>query len=126
MLHDPESHKENGFSPAQVVFGRDLWSCVPAHRIPYDVKWTQIMNDIERKSKTIKENPKKYHDKGAQNLPPLKLGDNVLLQDPVTREWDRIGVIVSIRKHQDYDVKLSSGRLLWRNRKFLHKISDND
>ena len=84
------------------------------------------MNDIERKSKTIKENQKKYYDKGAQNLPPLKLGDNVLLQDPVTREWDRTGVIVSIGKHRDYDVKLSSGRLLRRKRKFLHKISDND
>ena len=30
--------KENGFSPAQVVFGRALRSCVPAHRISYDVK----------------------------------------------------------------------------------------
>ena len=84
------------------------------------------MNDIERKSKTIKENQKKYYDKGARNLPPLKLADNVLLQDPVTREWDRTDVIVSIGKYRDYDVKLSSGRLLWRNRKFLHKISNND
>ena len=78
------------------------------------------------KSKTIKENQKKYYDKGARNLPPQKLREKVLLQDPATREWDRTGVIVSIEEHRDYDVKLSSGRLLWRNRKFLHKISDND
>ena len=59
-----------------------------------------------------------YND-SAHTLAPLKVGSNVRLQDPVSKRWDKVGVIVGIGYKRDYHVKLPSGRVLWRNRRFL-------
>ena len=34
-------------------------------------------------------------------------------------QWTGRGIIVGIGRHRDYNVKLPSGRILWRNRRYL-------
>ncbi|KAK8372610.1 hypothetical protein O3P69_012041 [Scylla paramamosain] len=41
------------------------------------------------------------------------------LQDPVTKRWDKVGVVMGIGKSRDYLVKTTAGRVLWRNRRFI-------
>merc|ERR1711942_419546 len=63
---------------------------------------------------------------GAQDLPDLKVGDTVLIQnqrgvDP--KRWCKSGKIVEKLDFNQYLVKVDgSGRLTRRNRRFLRKI----
>ena len=52
-------------------------------------------------------------------LTPLKVGTDVRLQDPVSKRWDKVGIVVGVGHKRDYHIKLPSGRVLWRNRRFL-------
>ena len=52
-------------------------------------------------------------------LSTLSIGTHVDIQDPRTKRWTKRGVIVAIGSHRDYFVKLPSGRVYWRNRRFL-------
>ncbi|KAK8372393.1 hypothetical protein O3P69_009701 [Scylla paramamosain] len=45
------------------------------------------------------------------------------LQDPVTKRWDKVGVVMGIGKSRDYLVKTTAGRVLWRNRRFIRVVS---
>ena len=55
----------------------------------------------------------------SRSLQPLHIGAEVRVQHPTTKKWDRVGVIIGIGQHRDYHVKLPSGRVYWRNRRFL-------
>ncbi|KAK8400953.1 hypothetical protein O3P69_002618 [Scylla paramamosain] len=41
------------------------------------------------------------------------------VQDPTTKRWDKVGTVMGIGKSRDYLVKMPSGRIWWRNRRFL-------
>ena len=64
------------------------------------------------------------YNQSAKSLRPLKLGTSVRVQNPITGRWDRVGVVVGIDQHRDYHVKLPSGRVCWRNRRYLRPASD--
>ena len=57
----------------------------------------------------------------AKALPPLEIGARVAVQDTQTRLWNCYGVVVQIGRHRKYFVRLQSGRVLVRNRRFLRR-----
>ncbi|KAF0302300.1 hypothetical protein FJT64_025599 [Amphibalanus amphitrite] len=59
------------------------------------------------------------YNKSTRRLSPLKIGSRVDLQDPATGRWNRIGVIVGVGQRRTYLVKTASGKVLWRNRRYL-------
>ncbi|KAF0304755.1 uncharacterized protein FJT64_023502 [Amphibalanus amphitrite] len=63
--------------------------------------------------------PTVCYNKSTRRLPALKIGSRVDLQDPTTGRWNRIGVIVGVGQRRTYLVKTASGRVLWRNRRYL-------
>ena len=50
------------------------------------------------------------------------IADEVRVQDPLSKRWDRIGVVVGIGRHRDYHIKMPNGRVYWRNRRFLRLL----
>ena len=64
---------------------------------------------------------------GTRELPPLSVGDSVLVQNQTGNhpsKWDIIGVLVEVKEFDQYVLKIDgSGRLTLRNRKFLRKIT---
>ena len=55
-----------------------------------------------------------------RNLPPLNIGDNVLLQNVLTKQWDDYGVITTIQDSgMSYSVERECGSTIIRNRRFL-------
>jgi hypothetical protein len=62
---------------------------------------------------------KQRYDARAHQLPSFSVGAKVRIQDHVSKRWDKTGIVISIGKHRDYRVKLPSGRVYWRNRRFL-------
>jgi hypothetical protein len=45
-----------------------------------------------------------------------------LIQHHVTKRWNKTGEIIKAGKNRDYHLKLRSGRVDWRNRRFVRRL----
>ena len=54
-------------------------------------------------------------------MKPFVIGTRVRIQDQTSKLWNKVGEVVGIGRHRDYHVKLPSGRIYWRNRRFLRQ-----
>ena len=126
-----------------MLYGRKLRDFLPD--VPDKYRWPS--SDLIRKEwsdianwreKALAKRCAKVHDKLSEHtrdLPPLSIGDAVLVQNQLgnsPRRWDRRGVIVEVLPHRQYKVMMDgSRRISLRNRKFLRKFqrvetSDNN
>ncbi|KAK3869771.1 hypothetical protein Pcinc_024945 [Petrolisthes cinctipes] len=119
LLELRNTPKADGRSPAQILFGHPMRSCIPAHHRSFSPQWQLAADDCDAKADHLREQAKIRHDSSARSLPLLHLGGYVDVQDHANGRWDRVGVIVGIGQRRDYLVKIGSGRILWRNRRFL-------
>ena len=121
-------------SPAEIVFGRpirDAFSFVsrcpkynnpaihPTWRRTWQLKEEAMKCRFTRNCEKLNEHSRK--------LPPLLVGDYVFVQNqngPHPTKWDKSGIVVDIKSHDQYVVKISgSSRLTVRNRRFLRKFT---
>ena len=63
--------------------------------------------------------------RGITDLLNLNPGAHVVVQDPVTKKWTKHGRIVERMKNNDFLIKLVSGSVLRRNRRFVRVRSPN-
>ena len=120
---------ETGFSPAEVLFGRqirDFTPVLPGLYKPRD-EWRQTM---EMRERLLSRRHVKDHERWTEHtrsLPPLKVGDHVFIQNQVgnhPKKWDKSGLIVEVKQHHQYVVKTDgSGIPTLRNRQFLRKFT---
>ena len=118
-LNTPKAH---GLSPAEILYGTPIRSMIPAKIKCYSDAWKEKIKKLDQAVATLKKNEKEYYDKSTKSLKPLHIGQEVLIQNHVTKRWDRQGLIVGIGRNRDYHIKLPSGRVYWRNRRFLKPI----
>lgn len=112
---------ESGLSPAQIVFGHQLCSIIPAHRSSYASQWKEAI--AARESKAAADGAVQFrYVARTRPLPPLSIGASVRVQDPDTKLSDRVGVIVAIGRYRTYHIKFASGAFLRRNRRFLRLL----
>lgn len=111
-----------GRSPAQVLYGRPLRSCVPASPESFSAEWQARTEDCDRRAATHKEEAHQHYDKHARPLPKLCVGQHVRIQDPTSHRWDKVGVVMGLGRSRDYELRLPSGRVWWRNRRHLRPI----
>ena len=109
--------KQHGLSPVEVLYGFPIRSIVPATLKSLSKTWKEQLENLDKS--TSKERKEEYYNHHAEPLKSLRIGDKVRIQDPATKKWDRCGDIVGIGKNRDYHVCLPSGRVLWRNRRFV-------
>jgi len=109
---------ESGLSPAEIVFGHPLRSVVPAHHSTYALQWRNAMDQRDKQA-AADELIKARYDETSRSLSALPIGTRVRMQNDRSKLWDRVGVIVSIGQHRSYRIKLESGSVLWRNRRFI-------
>ena len=121
MLEFRNTPRENGKSPAEMVFGHPLRSIIPAHRTAYAAHWQSAMEGRNRQT-AIDAEVKFRYDEHARPLAPLSLGAHVRVRDPTSKLWDKVGVVVSIGRYRSYRIKFASGSVLWRNRRFLRPM----
>ena len=107
---------ESGLSPAQRLFGKPLSSFVLAHRSGFAEEWHLKADQRDRTPRPASSESPTRSTTGHSRL---QMGTHVDIQDPRTKMWSTHGVIVAIGNHRDYYVKLPSGRVYWRNRRFL-------
>ena len=109
-------------SPAQKLFGRPLPSFVMAHHSSFAPEWQTAADDADAVSHRLDTQRREAYDQHAKSLRHLPLGTRVVVQDPRTKLWSTTGTVVAIGAHRDYYVKLPSGRVFWRNRRFLRPL----
>ena len=121
LLEWRNTPRRDGCSPAQVVFGRPLASFLFANHRTFAAEHQATADETDKITDGMRSTAKSYYDSDSRPLSPLRIGTHVSIQDPVTKLWSAIGVVVAVGKRRDYFVKLPSGRVYWRNRRFLRK-----
>ena len=106
----------DGFSPAQMFFGRRLRGLLPvspATTLTFDQQTAMQ----QRQQHAARE--KQRFDSRAKPLQPFNIGDNVRLQDPKTKRWTGKGKVVAVHENgRSYSVDFD-GRITSRNRQLL-------
>ncbi|XP_046571617.1 uncharacterized protein K02A2.6-like [Haliotis rubra] len=106
-----------GYSPAQLLMGRNLRTTLPVHPSQLEPHLPSSQ-EVDSSFKQSKQRQKSDYDSRhrSRNLPPVKEGDKVLVDDPeATREAE---VYKKANTPRSYYVK-SGDNLLRRNRKHL-------
>lgn len=122
LLELRNTPRPDGRSPSQILFGHPLRSCLPAHRRSFAPEWQKLAEDCDKKHSILQQTATKCYDAHARPLPPLKVGTQVRVQNHVTKRWDMIAEIVGVGHRRDYTIKTPSGRVYWRNRRFLRPV----
>ncbi|XP_068220014.1 uncharacterized protein [Palaemon carinicauda] len=122
LLELRNTPKFTGRSPAQILYGRPLRTCVLAHPQSFSEEWQAKSEDCDRRAAARAEQVKLQYDQHARPLPKLEIGQTVRIQDPTSNRWEKFGVIMGFGKSRDYEVRLPSGRVWWRNRRFLRPV----
>ena len=112
----------SGRSPAQIVFGHSLRSTVPAHHTSFATEWSTASDQLDQRAADLRDTAISTYNRSSKPFGPLQLGTTVRVQDPQTKLWDNIATVISIGQHRTYRVRLASGRVLWRNRRFLRVV----
>jgi hypothetical protein len=110
-----------GRSPAQIVFNRPMRDCLPAHRRSFAAEWQKDADVLEKRARRAKELRTEHFNRRAHPLPPLQVGNAVLIQNPISKCWSTPGVITEVGPNRDYLVKTAAGRVFQRNRRFLRR-----
>ena len=120
--------RDIGVSPSNILFGRNLKDHLPASveqlKVRKEWRFTREMREQALAARFIQV--EKALSGGARNLPDLKVGDMVLIQNQNgnnPRRWNKSGKVVERLEFNQYVVKVDGGgRLTRRNRRFLKKI----
>ena len=122
LLELRNSPNHTGRSPAQILYGHPLRSCVPAHPQSFKAEWQAKTEDCDRRAAAHDTAAQRNYDQHARPLPKLSVGQRVRIQDTTSHRWDKVGVVMGIGRSRDYSVRLPSGRVWWRNRRFLRPV----
>ncbi|KAG0722364.1 Transposon Ty3-I Gag-Pol polyprotein [Chionoecetes opilio] len=82
-------------------------------------EWQAADEECDAKLSAGMEKAEWYYNRSSRALPPLHVSTPVRIQDCKSRRWNKQGVVVGVGKHRDYHVQVASGRIFWRNRRYL-------
>ena len=119
LLELRNTPREDGRSPAQIVFGHPLRSNIPIHHTAFAKEHQKAMDECDQKKAVLQEKSDARYNKTAKPLSSFSIGNHVNIQDHRTGLWNKNGTIVGIGNNRDYLIKLNSGRVYRRNRRFL-------
>ncbi|CAB4046294.1 Hypothetical predicted protein, partial [Paramuricea clavata] len=101
--------KANGISPAQLLIGRKQRGLLPTVEVD-NKKRDRVTNDVTQNRSR------------SRCLCPLQIGDEVRIQNAITKKWDELGIITSKRNNgRSFWIKTKNGWQILRNRRFLKK-----
>ena len=119
LLEFRNTPRENGLSPAQMLFGHQLRSIIPAHRSAYATCWKSVMEARDRQAATDVEAKTRY-DVHARGLPLYQSARPYVCRTPLRSYgamWEQ-----SSRLAATVPTVLNCGSVLRRNRRFLRRL----
>ena len=121
LLQWRNTPRADGLSPAQVVYGHPVRDTMPVHKRAFTPEWQRSIKEADERTATIHHRLEHMYNRTAHELPQLAVGTKVAVQDHRTRKWDKYGTIVEVGRNRDYMIRLASGRVWRRNRRFLRR-----
>ncbi|XP_045025183.1 uncharacterized protein LOC123469907 [Daphnia magna] len=119
ILRFRNAPRSGGASPSQLVFNRPVRDCLPAHRRSFAPEWQKATDTLEKRARQSKELQIPHYNKRTRPLAAFVVGNHVLIQHPVSKQWATPGIIVEVGRHREYLIKTPAGRIFRRNRRFL-------
>ena len=111
LLEWRNTPRADGQSPAQILYGRPLASFVFADHRAFSEDYQSKANEADKRRHTQKSKSGAHYNRSAHPLKELMIGNRVDVQDHRTKRWTRSGIVVAIGRHNDYYVKMPSGRI---------------
>lgn len=124
LLELRNTPRVGGRSPAEIIFGHPLRTRIPAHKNLFARLWKEKFMEYDMKRAGVQSEVESRYNDRARPLHTIEVGTKVRIQDHSSKLWNRIGVVVHRGKHRDYKVRLPSGSVIRRNRRFLRPIHD--
>ena len=107
------SPRTDGYSPAQMVFGRRQRSSLPT--LPNALEPIDKQDAAQRREQT--RNKSQARQEASRELPPLKVGQKVRVQNHNSNQWNLIGQVIKQREHgRSYAIHMEGGKTYIRNR----------
>ncbi|XP_064106961.1 uncharacterized protein LOC135215937 [Macrobrachium nipponense] len=113
-----------GRSPAQILYGHPLRTCVPAHPRSFTEEWQTKTEDYDRRTAAQTDQAMSLYNSHARPLPKLTIGQRVRIQDSTTLRWDKVGIVMGRGMSRKYEIRLPSGRVWFRNRRHLRPVAN--
>ena len=113
--------RRDGLSPAQKLFGQPIQDLLPAHRRAFAPQWQKSAEEAERRALSHSNKIEQYYNQHARELPEIRIGSKVAVQNNTTKRWDTYGMVTAIGPYRRYYVKTASGQVLVRNRRYLRR-----
>ena len=108
-------------SPSQLVFGRPLCDYPLTHRISFAQEWQTPIEELGQRTERVKERRAERYNRSTRTLPPLQVGNSVMVQHPITNRWSTSGKITEVGPNRDYLIKTSAGSVIRRNQRFQRR-----
>ncbi len=125
LLEYRNTPRSDGLSPAERLFGRAMRTKLPSHPQVFKPILHKQIREADKKAAMLRAKAKRLYDKGARTLKELQVGDVVRVQHHQTKRWDLIGEVVRTKpRGRSYLIKSETGRLYWRNRRYLRIYVD--
>ena len=125
LQHRNTPLRDMGKSPAELALGRSLRDGISLSRERYRINHHWASHISQRETQIVQKMylVKQDYDLHAKPLPTLLICTKVLCQNTRDRKWDRAGIIVEVKPHRQYVVKMErSNRVSLRNRRHLQPI----
>ena len=120
LLEFRNTPRVHGFSPALLLYGRMLRSKLLTHPTAVKQEWREQRTALDKAATSLMAKAKTQHDGHARALSILAPGAVIRVQHPRTKRWDTVAEVVERKPSgRSYAIKTESGRVYWRNRRFL-------
>jgi hypothetical protein len=104
-------------SPAELLNSRQMKSTLPL------VSKHSSKDELSTEELKKRQNTQKvYYDRGTRELPPLKSGQTVMVQDLPNLRWKPGTVVSPTKEPRSYIVQDTNGARYWRNRKYIRQL----
>ncbi|KAF0291252.1 hypothetical protein FJT64_010595 [Amphibalanus amphitrite] len=87
----------------------------------FAAEWQISADHAEAAAARRQERVEQRYDAPATDLPELKVGAHVAVQNRETGRWGRYGPVMEVGRHRRYVITMPSGRVLSRNRRHIRR-----
>ena len=94
---------------------------MPAHRRAFAPEWQKSAEETDAVAASNLERSQGNYNQHVRELPELRIGSHVVIQNPRTKLWDIYGIVVEVGPYRRYHVRTQGGRVFVRNRRFLRR-----
>ena len=113
LIEHNNTPRQDGHAPASMFMGRILRTKLPA----FESTYTPIDQAAASAARDARDaSTKRTHDKHARDLPPLSVGDDVLIWHEPTETWAIPAKVIEINHPRSYWVATKAGTKYQRNR----------